>query len=256
MKTKVNWSSVMLNDISTIIWKESREFIIQRPGFRGGWMGLLVIVGVFGILFPLQSGTEWLSAPTTVLMWAWLPFILVNGVVADSFAGERERHTLETLLASRLSDRSILIGKICSAIAYGWGIALIGIFVGLVTINVSNWSGKILFFSPFIGVTILSSSFLVAWLAADLGIIVSLKAASVRQAQQTLSVAFLLFFIPLLLLPVLPDSLRISVQNALGNLDFQSVIIAVTIILLVFDLGLLSVAFRRFKRPRLVITEQ
>jgi hypothetical protein len=30
----------------------------------------------------------------------------------------------------------------------------------------------------------------------------------------------------------------------------------VTIILLIFDLGLLAVAFRRFKRPRLVITEQ
>ncbi|MFL7890565.1 MAG: ABC transporter permease [Anaerolineales bacterium] len=246
----------MLADISTIIWKESRELFIQRPGFRGGWMGLLIIVGVFGILFPYQSGIEWLSAPTTVLMWAWLPFILVNGVVADSFAGERERHTLETLLASRLSDRSILIGKICSAIAYGWGIALIGMIVGLVTINVSNWAGKILFFPPFIGVTMLSSSFLIAWLAADLGIIVSLKADSVRQAQQTLSVAFLLFFIPLLLLPVLPDNLRISLQNALGNLDFQSVIVALTLILLVFDIGLLVVAFRRFIRPRLVLTEQ
>jgi ABC-2 type transport system permease protein len=176
-------------------------------------------------------------------------------VVADSFAGERERHTLETLLASRLSDRSILIGKICSAIAYGWGIALIGMIVGLVTINVSNWAGKILFFPPFIGVTMLSSSFLIAWLAADLGIIVSLKADSVRQAQQTLSVAFLLFFIPLLLLPVLPDNLRISLQNALGNLDFQSVIVALTLILLVFDIGLLVVAFRRFIRPRLVLTE-
>lgn len=246
----------MLTDISTIIWKETREFVIQRPGFRGGWAGLLIIVGVFGILFPLQSGPEWLSAPTTVLMWAWLPFILVNGVVADSFAGERERHTLETLLASRLSDRAILIGKILSAMAYGWGITLIGILVGLVTINAANWSSNLQFFPPLIGVALLTSSFLVAWLAADLGIIISLRAASVRQAQQTLSVAFLLFFIPLLLLPMLPDSLRLPVQAALTNIDFQSVVTAVIIILLSLDLGLLLVAFRRFKRSQLVLTNR
>ncbi len=79
----------MLTDIATIIWKESREFITVRPGLRGGWTGILIILAVFGILIPLQSGREWLIAPTTILMWAWLPFILVNSVVADSFAGER-----------------------------------------------------------------------------------------------------------------------------------------------------------------------
>jgi ABC-2 type transport system permease protein len=244
----------MFTDITTIIWKETREFILQRPGFRGGWAGLLIIVGVFGVLFPLQSGPEWLSAPTTVLMWAWLPFILVNGVVADSFAGERERHTLETLLASRLSDQAILIGKLCAAVAYGWGIALIGVLVGLLTINIANWNGEFLFFPPTIGLGILISSFLVAWLAADLGIIVSLKAASVRQAQQTLSVAFLLIFVPLLLLPMLPENLRMSLQNALVNVDVQSVIIGASIIVLLLDLGLLGIAFRRFKRSQLVLS--
>ena len=39
----------------------------------------------------------------TTVMWMWFSLLLVINVVADSFAGERERHTLETLLASRLS---------------------------------------------------------------------------------------------------------------------------------------------------------
>jgi len=244
----------MLTDITTIIWKETREFITLRPGLRGGWTGLLIIIAVFGILFPLQSGRDWLSAPTTVLMWAWLPFILVNSVVADSFAGERERNTLETLLASRLSDRAILIGKISSAIAYGWGISLIGVVVGLVTVNISQWGGEFLFFPPLICLAIITSSFLVAWLAAGLGVMVSLKAASVRQAQQTLSVAFLLLFVPLLLLPLLPNNLQVAAQNALGSINFQSVIIIASIIILLIDLGLLMVAFRRFNRSQLVIT--
>ena len=243
----------MISDITTIIWKESREFISMRPGLRGGWTGLLIILAVFGILIPLQSGIDWLSASTTVLMWAWLPFILVNSVVADSFAGERERHTLETLLASRLSDKAILVGKICSAIVYGWGITLIGILVALVTVNISNWSGKFLFFPPLIGLAILFLSFLVAWLAAGLGVMVSLRASSVRQAQQTLSVAFLVLFIPLLLLPLLPEEYRGTVQGALIGIDIQMGIITAIIVLVILDLILLGIVFQRFKRDHLIL---
>ena len=243
----------MINDIATIIWKETREFITVRPGLRGGWSGLLIILAVFGILLPLQSGLDWLNAPTTVLLWAWLPFILVNSVVADSFAGERERHTLETLLASRLSDRAILIGKICSAITYGWGITLIGIMVALVTVNVSNWNGRFLFFPPLIGLAVFFLSFLVAWLAAGLDVMVSLRASSVRQAQQTLSVAFLLLFIPLLLLPLLPGALQVMVQNALIGVDLQLAIFSTVFVLLLLDCALLILAFRRFKRSHLIL---
>ena len=243
----------MFTDIATIIWKESREFLTVRPSLRGGWAGLLIILAVFGVMFPLQSGLDWLNAPTTILIWAWLPFILVNSVVADSFAGERERHTLETLLASRLSDKSILIGKMCSAIIYGWGITLVGILVSLITINISNWSGEIHFFPPLIGLSVFILSFLVAWLAAGLGVMVSLRASSVRQAQQTLSVAFLVLFIPLLLLPLLPSELQVTFQNALIGVDLQMVISTATLALLLIDLVLLIIAFRRFQRADLII---
>lgn len=245
----------MTSDIITVIWKEIRELSLQRSGLRGGWAGLLILIAVFGILFPLQSGRDWLTTPTTILMWAWVPFILVNSVVADSFAGERERHTLETLLASRLSDRAILIGKICSAIAYGWGITLIGILVALLTINISFGAGNLLFFPLINGLAIFSLSFLVAWLAAGLGVLVSLRAASVRQAQQTLSLAFLFLFVPLLLLPMLPNSIQAMVTNALRGLDFQTIGIIAAIFLLVIDLILFIIAQRRFNRARLILDQ-
>ena len=245
----------MITDIITIMWKEARELFLQRSGLRGGWMGMLIMIAVFGVLFPLQSGVEWLSAPTTVLLWAWLPFILVNSVVAGSFAGERERHTLETLLASRLSDRAILSGKLCSAIAYGWGITLIGLIVALVTINIAYGAGELLFFSPLIGLAIFLLSFLVAWLAAGLGVIVSLRAASVRQAQQTLSLAFLFLFVPLMVLPLLPEGLRVTVTNALSGLEIQMVGTILIAIIVVVDIGLLLVAMRRFVRARLILNQ-
>lgn len=68
----------MIADIITVMWKEIRELSLQRSGLRGGRVGLLVLIAVFGILLPLQSGREWLTAPTTILLWAWVPFILVN----------------------------------------------------------------------------------------------------------------------------------------------------------------------------------
>ncbi len=46
----------MMVDIRTIVWKEWRE--ILRGGSRGK-VGLLLFVGVFGILLPLQMGRAW-----------------------------------------------------------------------------------------------------------------------------------------------------------------------------------------------------
>jgi ABC-2 type transport system permease protein len=104
--------------------------LFQRGSLRGGWLGLVIFVAVFGILLPLQSGRGWVESPTGLAVWAWVPFLLVSSVVADSFAGERERHTLETLLASRLPDRAILFGKLATAVGYGWGFALLSLSTG------------------------------------------------------------------------------------------------------------------------------
>jgi ABC-2 type transport system permease protein len=51
--------------------------------------------------------------------------------LGDAIAGERERHTLETLLASRISDRAILLGKVIVTTGYAWGTALLGLLFGL-----------------------------------------------------------------------------------------------------------------------------
>ena len=112
----------MLLDMWTIIRKDIKEvFSARGTGRRGGWMSILIFVGLLGILMPLQTGQQWLTNPVLPILWSWIPVFLVVSVVTDSFAGERERNTLETLLASRLSDRAILFGKIGAAVLYGWG---------------------------------------------------------------------------------------------------------------------------------------
>lgn len=243
----------MIPDIWTIIWKETKELLFQRGNLRGGWLGLLVFIGVFGIFMPLQSGPEWVESPTGLFIWGWVPFLLVSGVVADSFAGERERHTLETLLASRLSDRAILFGKIAAAIAYGWGITMVSVFLGLITINVVHWQGKLSLYPAATGLGIVGLSFLVALLAAGLGVLVSLRAATVRQAQQTFSIAFFLLFIPLFILPMLPEEWRARLVDLAVNANLSAIVIALAIILLVIDVVLILAAMARFKRDRLIL---
>lgn len=245
----------MTKDIFTILKKELKEILLQSPGLRGGKLGLLVFIAVFGIFLPLQSGRDWLNSPANLMIWGWVPFLLVSGVVADSFAGERERHTLETLLASRLSDRSILAGKIIAALGYGWGITLVSLIFALVTINIAHGGGQLLLFPWKIGLGIIVVSLLVASLAAGLGVLISLRAATVRQAQQTFSLAFFVFFIPLFLLPMLPEEWRIRVAQVLANANIESIVLGVLVILLVIDLGLFAAAAARFQRTRLILDE-
>jgi ABC-2 type transport system permease protein len=243
----------MITDIWTIVWKELKELVGQRGGLRGGWVGLSIFVVVFGVFMPLQVGREWVESAISLVYWAWVPFLMVSSVVADSFAGERERHTLETLLASRLSDRSILFGKISAAIAYGWGLTLVSVLLGLITINVVYGHGSILFYPPDVGVGILMMSFLVSWLSSGLGVLVSLRAATVKQAQQTFSIVFFLLFIPIFFIPMLPREWQAAMMQVALHLNVQALIITAVIVLVIVDLGLLLLAMARFQRARLIL---
>lgn len=241
-------------DVRTVMWKEFKELLQYRGNLRGGTIGLLVLVGVFGIFLPLQFGRQWVESPISLVYWAWVPLFLVVSVIADSFAGERERHTLETLLASRLSDRAILFGKVAAAVGYGWGLTMIGLVLGLVTVNVANAGGGLLIYPPVTGVGILVLSLLTAGLAASAGVLVSLRATSVRQAQQTLSIAIMvLLFVPIFGIQALPQAWQARLAQALTGLDVNTVVPIVLLILIVLDAVLLAMSVARFQRARLIL---
>lgn len=243
----------MIPDVKTVIWKEIREILGRTAGFKGGRAGLLVFIFVFGILLPLQNGRGWIESPLVMLYWAWIPFLLVSGVVADAFAGERERHTLETLLASRLSDKAILFGKIGAAVTYGWGLTLVSVVLGAVAVSIAHGGGRVLFYAPPIAAGILVSTFLVAMFGAGLGVMISLRASTVRQAQQTFSLAFLLIFVPLMAIPILPDSIKARLFAWLSKADASSIAPVALGLLVAADAALIALAMARFRRARLIL---
>ncbi len=246
-----------LQDINTIIWKEWKELLTLRGSTRSGVMGLVLSVGVFGILLPVQLGAELVRSPNLLLFWAWVPLFLVITVIADAFAGERERHTLETLLATRLSDQAILLGKIGAAVFYGWGLTLVSLVLGLITVNILNsvqgWTDGLILFPAMTFLGVIGASFLASWMAAGAGVLVSLRAATVRQAQQSLSIGIMiLLFGSIYGIRALPDPIQQRLLAFVLTLGTGGLFLLAGGILLAIDLILLSVAFARFRRDKLV----
>jgi ABC-2 type transport system permease protein len=246
----------MIADLLTVMMKEWREYFAPGGSRRGGLIGILVIVALFGGFIPYQSGQDWLTSPLAVLFYgAYLPLSMVTNVIADAIAGERERHTLETLLASRLSDRSILVGKLCAAVGYTWGISIVTALVGMAVANLKHSHGGFQFYSAGIAVAIAVLAILVGLLYAGIGVLVSLRASTVRQAQQTLGVAFLvIFLLPVIGFQVLSPETRVQFLHWLSTANWIQVGILGGLVLLVIDLLLVAIAIARFQRSRLILS--
>ena len=242
----------MIADIWTVMWKEWK--VMLSHGVGRGRLTPVVLIGVFGVFMPLQTGRGWIESPQVLLYWVWVPIFLVSSIVADAFAGERERHTLETLLASRLSDRAILLGKTCAAVSYGWGLALISLVLGLVTLNLSESGDGLLMYPNIVALGAVGLSLLSAWLAAGAGVLISLRAATVRQAQQTLSIAtMLLLFVPIVGLQALPPEGKERLFALIQGGDMGMLVAIAAFVLAALDTGLLVAAMGRFQRARLIL---
>jgi len=244
----------MIRDIRTVILKEWKEYLQQRGSMKGTILMLFIPALILGIIFPLQTGLMWLESPLSLAAWAWVPLLMVMSMIADSFAGERERHTLETLLASRLSDSTILLGKILSAVLYALVITVIIIILGLITVNIANPLGGLHFYPVRYLVPGAVLSILVAWLASGIGVLVSLRSSTVRQAQQTLSFGIIIFaFLPGLILPLLPDTAKDDLAVFFETVGTTRSFLLFLLFLLVINILLLKASLMRFRRTRLIL---
>jgi ABC-2 type transport system permease protein len=243
----------MIPDILTVAWKELREMFFQGDPRGRSKISLVILIVIFGIILPLQNGREWVSSPISIVVWGWMPFLWVSGIVADSFAGERERHTLESLLSTRLSDRAILFGKLLAALLYGCILTWIILIVSLITVNMVYGRGELMLFSTSLSIGAILFSVLVSGLAASIGVLVSLRAGSVRQAQQLMSVGMLVLFIPLMLVQFLPLTLRQSLIRGADNINPAQAVVWVGLGLLVLDGCLTAVGIYLFQRSKLIL---
>lgn len=246
----------MIQDIITLIWKEWKEVIFRRDAGKQSWISLLIIVGIVGIYLPYSNGQEWMQSPTSLLTWAWLPIFMTNGLIADAIAGERERNTLETLLSTRLSDSAILLGKLAASVFYAWGISLVCAVAGAVTVNVVYPENGFQFYDLGMFFGGLAGVLLIAILMSAIGVFVSLKASTVRQANQKLSLAIMaLWFIPMILLQAFPNQVMGFFNDLAPLLEENLTLLVVGFfgLLLAADAIVLLLARKRFVRTKLIL---
>lgn len=235
------------------MWREWRELAV----WDGGWITLVTLAafaGLIGVLLPWQLGPSWVKAPWVFLLWLWMPLFLVTTVTADTFAGERERHTLETLLATRLPDGAILTGKVLAAVSWVWGATMLCVPLGVVTLNLTHGSEGPLLYKPAVAAGIAGVTLLAALLGAAMGVLVSLRVASVRQAQQVLAIAVMVLFLaPVLAVKALPWAWANDLFRVFLLGDPAGVALVCVGVLAVLDALLLWLAGSRFQRGKLLL---
>lgn len=244
----------MMRDIWTVVWKEWQEFRDQLLSLRRGGLSALILALILGVVAPVELGSEWVESKLIVGYWPFLAATMVSSLIADSVAGERERHTLETLLASRLSDSSILIGKIIAAVIYGVGFAVVNIVIGLIAVNVVNRDGGLLLFAPQRLIATIVLTVLASLLMAGIGVFISLRASTVKQAQQAFGIAIIVLTMgPVLLFNALSYDTRerlIARLASVGETRIELYTVAGLAVVSVFVIG---AALARFKRGKLVL---
>ena len=227
----------MIDDIRTVVWKERRERAGQHESFRGkiaDWFFPSLSLGFLAIVPPLTLQGEWRSSAFTLVLSVLIPSMVAGPSMPDAIAGERERNTLNSLLATCLPDRASVLGKMVAAIRVALGATLVAHVAALATMNLVDWSGRVSLYEPWIALANAIAAVLVAVLAASLGLLMSIRATS-----------------------VLPDAWREVfegfITNVVLDLDPIRAFLVFFMICLLVDAGLIALVMARFRRARIAV---
>jgi ABC-2 type transport system permease protein len=236
-----------MSDLWTIIWKEWKDFLWS--GGRYDLFRPLLVIAILGIVMPLTFEQRWIELDSVaILIILYAPFMLIISFIGDAIAGERERHTLETLLASRILDRAILLGKVLVAVGFNWGMTVFCLLLGAVVVNKSQGQAQWVFYAPTnLFAVVLILSLLTNLLAASGGVLISLKSATVRQAGQTMILGMIILGLAVY------GVARLLPASVTASLTTSQMVLIIMVTLAVLDAILLAAALVSFQRSRLIL---
>lgn len=175
-------------------------------------------------------------------LYLMVPVMVASVIAADSFAGERERRTLEALLYTPTTDAELVLGKMLApwlaAVAVAWG----GFAAYAVVANAAGWPvmGRLFFPTPLWWLLALWVAPAVAALGLGATVLVSARVRTFQEAYQLGGVVVL----PLVLLVV---------GQAAGILFLSpGVVLALGAGVWLLDALLLRFAVRSFRRGEIL----
>ena len=106
-----------------------------------------------GIQQELAGFDQYQVIVVYILVYVMAPFFMIiplmvsSVIAADSFAGEKERKTMEALLYTPTTDRELFIAKLLSGWLAALAVALVGFGLYAIMANAAGWSqiGRIFF---------------------------------------------------------------------------------------------------------------
>ena len=116
-----------------------------------------------------------------------IPIMASSIIASDSFAGEKERKTMEALLATPLSDGEMLLGKMCVSLVPAVVVTVAAFLVYSTIMDYSTidlFSGKLLFPNSTCLTLIFILSPAIAFADVALTVLISTRAKGVKEAQQ------------------------------------------------------------------------
>ncbi len=116
-----------------------------------------------------------------------IPLMVSAVIAADSFAGEKERKTMEALLYTPTTDRELFVAKLLSGWLAALAVALVGFALYVIMANAAGWSQMQRIFFPNTMWLVLISWGVPALPGLGLGVmvLVSSRAQGVQDANQS-----------------------------------------------------------------------
>jgi len=201
-----------------------------------------------GLLNELSGYTEnqqmvvfslvYMLAPMFLIM----PLMVSSVFAADSFAGEKERKTLEALLYTPTTDRDLFAAKVLGAWVTAVSVAVLSFVIYAVMVNAAGWhSIGHIFFPNWMWIALV---FWVTPAVAGLGLVVmvfvSVRAQGFQDANQTGG---------LIVLPIL----ALMIGQIAGVMYFSlGVVLFVGLVIWLIDAVLLWFAGKSFRRGELM----
>jgi ABC-type multidrug transport system permease subunit len=197
----------------------------------------------------LVGMNAWQALVYVMSLYFFAPFFLIiplmasSVIASDSFAGEKERKTIEAILATPISDSELLLGKMLVSFIPSMIVTAASFAIYTTVIDVFSFEifdGRLLLPNPVWLMLIFGVAPTIALAGIGLTVMISARVKGVREAQQISSI---------LLLPILMLVLgQISGAIFLGPTVVAILIAAFVVVdLIVFYIGL-----RSFKREEIL----
>ena len=219
----------------TVLRKELLEILGNRDSLRGPLAQGAIVFLLAGVIVP-RSASTWSDPTAPILLFQLFPAAIASMVAADAFAGERERRTLETLLATPAPEMAIFVGKTLCAVS-------VGLFVSMATLTsalivASMHLGQAPLSTAMVG-SVIVGSFSASLLTSSVAVAISSRVDVARSAQQMASMAALaIIFGGATLLRQVEE---LTTERLLG----------IDAMVMALALSILTVSARTFRRSRL-----